>query len=122
MKAIAHLLKYDSSYGRFKFAVSIVGNCLHIENDNIELMAESDPRRIDWGIREIDVVLTVLVFFIVGSMLNGILRMVLKKYYFHTRRIPMLMQRLFMVLIIISCRLMTVLCRMGHVQQTVLCL
>lgn len=56
-KAIAHLLKYDSSHGRFQFTVSVVGNGLQIEDNQIELMAESDPRKINWGSRQVDLVL-----------------------------------------------------------------
>jgi glyceraldehyde 3-phosphate dehydrogenase len=45
----AHLFKYDSTYGPFKGKVSISGNDLMIDGDQVRLLSESEPAKIPWG-------------------------------------------------------------------------
>ncbi|SFD02860.1 erythrose-4-phosphate dehydrogenase [Pseudoalteromonas denitrificans] len=54
---IAHLLKYDTSHGRFKFDVSLDVNCLIVQNDPIALFNEKSPESLPWQELEIDIVL-----------------------------------------------------------------
>jgi len=56
-KGIAHLLKYDTSHGRFKFDVSLDVNCLTVQEDRIALFNEKSPEALPWQDLEIDVVL-----------------------------------------------------------------
>lgn len=56
-KGIAHLLKYDTSHGRFKFDVSLDVNCLTVQKDRIALFSEKSPESLPWNDLEIDVVL-----------------------------------------------------------------
>jgi len=56
-KGIAHLLKYDTSHGRFNFDVALDANCLTIEEDRIALFSEKSPAFLPWKDLEIDVVL-----------------------------------------------------------------
>jgi glyceraldehyde 3-phosphate dehydrogenase len=45
----AHLLKYDSTYGRFPGKVSVDGNDLIVNDRRIKVHAEKDPGAIPWG-------------------------------------------------------------------------
>lgn len=54
---LAHLLKYDSSYGRYNHDVSTEEDCLLIDGKRIKIVAEKDPSKLPWKDMEIDVVL-----------------------------------------------------------------
>jgi D-erythrose 4-phosphate dehydrogenase len=56
-KGIAHLLKYDTSHGRFNFDVSLDRNFLTVQQDRIALFSEKSPAFLPWKNLEIDVVL-----------------------------------------------------------------
>ncbi|RUO75211.1 erythrose-4-phosphate dehydrogenase [Idiomarina seosinensis] len=56
-KAIAHLLKYDSSHGRFKTAVNQVDDQLTVGDDSIALTHETDIDGVDWRAHGIDLVI-----------------------------------------------------------------
>jgi glyceraldehyde 3-phosphate dehydrogenase len=45
----AHLLKFDSTYGRFPGEVSVDGNDLLVNGRRIQVFAEKDPGAIPWG-------------------------------------------------------------------------
>jgi len=45
----AHLLKYDSNYGRFPGRVEVEGDTIRIDGDAIKVFAERDPAQIPWG-------------------------------------------------------------------------
>jgi glyceraldehyde 3-phosphate dehydrogenase len=45
----AHLLKYDSTYGRFPGEVSVDGNDLIVNGKRIKVVAQRDPAQIPWG-------------------------------------------------------------------------
>lgn len=55
-EAIAHLLKYDSSHGRFGRAVSLSNDALTVAEDTIALTHETDIDAIDWSAHGVDVV------------------------------------------------------------------
>lgn len=56
-EGIAHLLKYDSTHGRFSFAVEQTGNKLFIAGDEITLSHETDINNLPWQALNIDLVL-----------------------------------------------------------------
>ncbi|MFC0120215.1 erythrose-4-phosphate dehydrogenase [Pseudoalteromonas xiamenensis] len=56
-QGIAHLLKYDTSHGRFKFPVQLEENAILVAGDSIALFAEEEPVNLPWKELEIDVVL-----------------------------------------------------------------
>jgi len=56
-KTLAHLLKYDSIYGRFEGDVSSTENSLIVNKKQIKVFAEKDPENLPWGKLGIDVVL-----------------------------------------------------------------
>ena len=45
----AHLLRYDSNYGRFDGTVEVAGGDLVVNGKTIKVFFERDPGQIDWG-------------------------------------------------------------------------
>ncbi len=56
-EGIAHLLKYDSTHGRFAFAVSLENSTLNIAGDDIRLSHHKSIEQIDWHGQQVDIVL-----------------------------------------------------------------
>ena len=52
----AHLLKYDSTYGRFPGTVEALEDGLAIDGKQVRVVAERDPARIPWGDHGVDIV------------------------------------------------------------------
>ncbi len=48
-ETLAHLLKYDSTYGRFAGTVEAKGNAIVVNGKTITISAEKDPAAIKWG-------------------------------------------------------------------------
>jgi len=55
--ALAHLLKYDSVYGRYEKKVSAVKNTLVVNGKKYPVLAEKDPRRLPWKKLGVEVVI-----------------------------------------------------------------
>ncbi len=53
----AHLLRYDSSHGRFDARIRASGAALTVNGDSIKVFAERDPANLPWGKLDIDVVM-----------------------------------------------------------------
>ncbi len=66
-KTNAHLLKYDSNYGRFKGEVSVEENAIRVNGHDIRIFAERDPAQIPWGKVGVDVVIESTGFFTNGE-------------------------------------------------------
>lgn len=56
LKTMAHLLKYDSNYGRFDGTVEVGADSLLVDGKPIKVFTESDPANIPWGDLGIDIV------------------------------------------------------------------
>lgn len=56
-KTLAHLLKYDSVYGRFDGDVEAQENSLLVNGKEIRILAERDPGNIDWKELGVEIVL-----------------------------------------------------------------
>lgn len=67
LKTMAHLLKYDSNYGRFGAPVDIQGDCLVIDGKEIKAFKETDPAMIPWGDLGVDIVVESTGIFTVKS-------------------------------------------------------
>ena len=52
----AHLIKYDTTHGRFHGEVSTEGDFLIINGDRIQVLRERDPSKLPWQTLGIDVV------------------------------------------------------------------
>src|ERR1039458_4970992 len=56
-KTIAHLLKYDSTYGPFPGVVEATGAGFSVDGTEIRVLAERDPAALPWGELGADVVI-----------------------------------------------------------------
>lgn len=54
---LAHLLKYDSIFGRFEGTVAVEDNYLLVEGKRIEILSQRDPGNIDWKARGVEIVM-----------------------------------------------------------------
>ncbi len=54
---LAHLLRYDSIFGKFNGKVEIKDNYLIVNGKKLEILAERDPGNIDWKARGVEIVL-----------------------------------------------------------------
>jgi glyceraldehyde 3-phosphate dehydrogenase len=57
MKTMAHLLKYDSTYGRFDGTVEIHDEGLLVDGKKVKVFKETDPSAIPWKDLGIDIVI-----------------------------------------------------------------
>jgi len=53
---MAHLLKYDSNYGKFDGTVEVVEDGLKIDGKVVKVLAERDPANLPWGDLGVDIV------------------------------------------------------------------
>ena len=57
LKTMAHLLKYDSNYGRFPGTVEVAEDGLVINGKKVQAFKETDPANIPWGSLGVDIVI-----------------------------------------------------------------
>ena len=57
MATMAHLLRYDSNYGRFNGKVEVVDDWLVVDGKKIKAFKETDPAAIPWGDLGVDIVI-----------------------------------------------------------------
>jgi glyceraldehyde 3-phosphate dehydrogenase (phosphorylating) len=57
LKTMAHLLRYDSNYGRFPGTVEVEEDCLVINGKKIQAFKETDPANIPWSKLGVDIVI-----------------------------------------------------------------
>jgi len=57
LPTMAHLLKYDSNYGRFPGTVEVKGNTLVVNGRETRFVCERDPAQLPWGELGVDYVL-----------------------------------------------------------------
>jgi glyceraldehyde 3-phosphate dehydrogenase len=56
VKTMAHLLKYDSNYGRFDGTVEAADQGLMVDGRLLKILAERDPANLPWGDLGVDIV------------------------------------------------------------------
>jgi glyceraldehyde 3-phosphate dehydrogenase len=57
LKTMTHLLKYDSSYGRFNGKVEIGDGVLMIDGKTVKVFKETDPSNLPWSANGVDIVI-----------------------------------------------------------------
>jgi D-erythrose 4-phosphate dehydrogenase len=57
VETVVHLLKYDSTHGRFSYPVAFDKGGLRIADRLTHLSHETEPSNVHWGDREVDVVI-----------------------------------------------------------------
>jgi glyceraldehyde 3-phosphate dehydrogenase len=55
--SLAHLLKYDSIYGRFPGSIEASEDCLKVNGQTIKTLEEKDPAKLPWGDLGVDLVI-----------------------------------------------------------------
>jgi glyceraldehyde 3-phosphate dehydrogenase len=60
---LAHLLKYDSILGRYPGEVSLSGDTIGVDGDELKVLSERDPAALPWGDLGADVVIESTGFF-----------------------------------------------------------
>jgi glyceraldehyde 3-phosphate dehydrogenase len=56
LKTMAHLLKYDSNYGKFDGNIEVVEGGLQIDGKFVKVLAERNPADLPWGDLGVDIV------------------------------------------------------------------
>lgn len=56
LDTMAHLFRYDSTYGRYKGKVEVVDGHLVVDGDRIKALSERDPASLPWGDLGVDIV------------------------------------------------------------------
>ncbi|MCK5690248.1 type I glyceraldehyde-3-phosphate dehydrogenase, partial [Myxococcota bacterium] len=56
-KVLAHLLKYDTTYGVWDHEVKAEGDAIYVDGKKITVTAERDPKKLPWGEHKVDAVL-----------------------------------------------------------------
>ncbi len=56
VKTLAHLLKYDSNYGKFDADIRTEGDYILVDDVKIKVLAEPDPAKLPWKDLNIDIV------------------------------------------------------------------
>jgi glyceraldehyde 3-phosphate dehydrogenase len=67
LKQMAHLLKYDSNYGRFDGTVEVGDGELIVDGKKVKAFKETDPALIPWGSLGVDIVIESTGIFTVKS-------------------------------------------------------
>src|SRR4030066_1352371 len=57
LPTMAHLLKYDSNYGRFDGTVEVKDGGLFVDGKPVKVYKETDPSNIPWGSLGVDIVI-----------------------------------------------------------------
>jgi glyceraldehyde 3-phosphate dehydrogenase len=60
---MAHLLKYDSNYGKFDGAIEVVEGGINVDGKLLKVLAERDPANLPWGSLGVDIVVESTGFF-----------------------------------------------------------
>jgi glyceraldehyde 3-phosphate dehydrogenase len=53
----AHMLKYDSTYGRFPGKIEVIDDDIYVDGEKLKSFAERDPANLPWGELGVDIVL-----------------------------------------------------------------
>ena len=62
-QTLAHLLNYDSTYGRYKGEIEPEGDAIVVDGNRVKVLAERDPANLPWGELGADVVIESTGFF-----------------------------------------------------------
>jgi glyceraldehyde 3-phosphate dehydrogenase len=62
-ETLAHLLRYDSTYGEYDADIEVTDNAFIVDGVEIKALAERDPARLPWGDLGVDIVIESTGFF-----------------------------------------------------------
>lgn len=117
---LAHLLKYDTTQGRFDGTVEVKEGGFEVNGQFVKVSAEREPANIDWATDGVEIVLEATGFFASKKKLNNTsMKMVLKKLLSQLL-VETTLKQLFSTLTTISLMELKQLSQVLHVLQTVL--
>jgi len=64
---LAHLLRYDTAYGKFEKDISVEDGALVVDGKCVPVLSEPDPEKLPWGDMNVDVVLECTGRFVKGD-------------------------------------------------------
>ncbi len=67
-KSMAHLLKYDSNYGKFDGTIELVDGGIEVDGKLLQILTERDPENLPWGELGVDIVVESTGFFRTGEL------------------------------------------------------
>lgn len=76
---MAHLLKYDSNYGKFNGKVEVAEGGINVDGKLLKVLAERDPANLPWGSLGVDIVIESTGFFTDASKAGAHLKAGAKK-------------------------------------------
>ena len=76
---LAHLLKYDTTQGRFDGTVEVKEGGFEVNGKFVKVSAERDPEQIDWATDGVEIVLEAMVSLLRKKQLKNTLKVELKK-------------------------------------------
>ncbi len=79
LKTLAHLLKYDSVYGKYDKRVSHTKDSLVVDGKKFQVLSEKDPKKLPWKNMKVDLVLECTGLFRTKEELSGHLKAGAKK-------------------------------------------
>jgi glyceraldehyde 3-phosphate dehydrogenase len=68
LPTMAHLLKYDSNYGKFDGSIEVTGEGLMIDGQLLKVLSQRDPADLPWGDLGVDIVIESTGFFTTGEL------------------------------------------------------
>ena len=57
LDTMAHLFRYDSTYGKYDGTVEVKNSTLIVDGDEIKALSERDPANLPWGDLGVDIVI-----------------------------------------------------------------
>lgn len=70
-ESLAHLLTYDSTYGRYDADIEAVDGGISVNGRTIQVLAERDPAALPWGDQSVDLVIESTGFFTDADKAHG---------------------------------------------------
>ncbi|XCY62493.1 glyceraldehyde 3-phosphate dehydrogenase NAD-binding domain-containing protein [Streptococcus iniae] len=116
---LAHLLKYDTTQGRFDGTVEVKDGGFEVNGSFVKVSAEREPANIDWATDGVDIVLEATGFFASKAVLNNTFTLTVRKKLLSQLLVEMTLKQLFTTLTMIFLMELKQLSQVLHVLQTV---
>ena len=116
---LAHLLKYDTTQGRFDGTVELKDGGFEVNGKFVKVSAERDPEQTDWANDGVEIVLEATGFFAKKDAAEKHLHLVELRKLLLLLLVEMMLKQLYLTLTTISLMVLKQLSQALHVLQTV---
>ena len=117
---LAHLLKYDTTQGRFDGDVVVKDGGFEVNGQFVKVSAERDPEQIDWANDGVEIVLEATGFFATKAAAEKHLHEVELKKLLSQLLVDQMLKQSYLTLTTKFLMVLKQLSQLVHVQQTVL--